>query len=220
MAGPILEGQSDVIAGGVVLAPGRERSWMGPCMRAWLASSESLHPENPGRLIGANMAFHRSVMAKVDAFDPHLGPGALGMGEETLFSYQLRENGFRIDADFSVQVQHAFDVARLTAEGFQRIAVAMGRSEAYLAYHWHGVDVSQAGRKVADAYVRWGVWKVREKFRRRGIPAGLLEGELQARARVAYWEYLGAVRGQSRKYFPRSREENRVGHRELASTVQ
>lgn len=203
MAGPILCGKSDVLAGGVVLAPGRERPWMGPCMRAWLASSEALHPENPGRMIGANMAFHRSVLSVVDCFDPNLGPGALGMGEETLFSYQLIEGGFRIDAALSVQVQHAFDVSRLSATGFREIAFAMGRSEAYLAYHWHGVDVSQATFKVIDAYMRLGVWKFREWFLRRKIASGLVEGVLQARARVAFWTSLRKFRGQARRYFPR-----------------
>lgn len=204
MAAPILDGSSDVLAGGVILAPGRERPWMGPCMRAWLASSEALHPSRPGRVIGANMAFHRRVLACVDRFDPSLGPGALGMGEETLFSYQLIEKGFRIDPAFGVQVQHAFDVSRLSVCGFQKIAHAMGRSEAYLAYHWHGVDVSQASMKIADAYLRLGVWKVRGWVRRRSVPPGLLEGELQARARVAYWCHLRVLKGERRKYFPRS----------------
>jgi glycosyltransferase involved in cell wall biosynthesis len=203
MASPILEGTSEVLAGGVVLAPGRERSWMGPCMRAWLASSESLNPEGPGRMIGANMAFHRSVLSVVSCFDPELGPGALGMGEETLFSYQLTERGIRIDAAFGVQVQHAFDVSRLSAAAFFQIARSMGKSEAYLAYHWHGVDVSLANWKVLDAYARWCVWKIRGWMRRATVPAGLLEGELQARARIAYWLHLRCLRGSRRKYFPR-----------------
>ncbi len=204
MAAPILEGRSEVLAGGVVLAPGRERSWMGPCMRAWLASSEGLHPERPGRMIGANMAFHRSVLCAVSSFDPALGPGALGMGEETLFSFQLEESGFRIDAVAGVHVQHAFDVSRLSAGGFLQIARAMGKSEAYIAYHWHGVDVSRAAWKVLDAYARLCVWKVRGWMRRATVPAGLLEGELQAHARVAYWTYLRDLPGQARKYFPRN----------------
>jgi glycosyltransferase involved in cell wall biosynthesis len=203
MAAPILDGSSDALAGGVVFAPGRERSWMGPCMRAWLASTEALNPQSPGRMIGANMAFHRSLVAAVDCFDSNLGPGALGMGEETLFSYQLIEQGYRIDSAFGVQVQHAFDVARLTVAGFRRIARSMGRSEAYLAYHWHGIETGGAHWRVLDAYARLAVWKVRSWFRRPQIPGGLLEGELQALARVAYWTYLRSLKGRKRVYFPR-----------------
>jgi glycosyltransferase involved in cell wall biosynthesis len=217
MVSPILEGSSEVLAGGVVFAPGRERAWMGPCMRAWLASSEALNPGNPGRMIGANMAFHRRVIGAVDEFDACLGPGALGMGEETLFSYQLIEKGFRIDPAFGVQVQHAFDVSRLSAGGFQQIAAAMGRSEAYLAYHWHGVDVSGALWKVADAYLRWGVWRVRGWIQRRSVPRGLLEGELQARARIAYWGALRALQGERRKYYPRKGEGLPAVPREVAA---
>ncbi len=49
-------------------------------------------------MVGANMVFHRRVLSKVPGFDTDLGagPGSLGFGEETLFSRQLTEAGFRI----------------------------------------------------------------------------------------------------------------------------
>jgi glycosyltransferase involved in cell wall biosynthesis len=57
MVAPIAQGRMDAVAGGVCLAFGRKREWMGRCLRTWLASSEGLSEGRPGRMIGANMAF-------------------------------------------------------------------------------------------------------------------------------------------------------------------
>lgn len=189
MTRPILQGELDAVAGGVRLGKGLERSWMGTCHRSWLASSEGLDPKKPGRMIGANMAFHRRVLAKVDRFDSQLGPGALGMGEETLFSYQLESAGFRLGAALDVVVEHDFDEGRLNRVSFERIAKAMGRSEAYIAYHWHGIDSRNKYWRVLDAYLRWISWCVRGWFVR-GVPNGLLERRLQACSRIAYWRWF------------------------------
>ncbi len=199
MVTPIRDGRMDAVAGGVRLAFGRRRSWMGRCLRQWFASSEGLSEGRPGRMIGANMAFHRRVLGSNARFDPVLGPGALGMGEETLFSYQIEKTGFVIGSAFDVVVDHAFDSSRLCPEGLKRLACAMGRSEAYIAHHWHGVDSSAALSKRADARLRLAYWRCRARLQSR-VPPGLLEGELQALARVQYWKFLSQIRATPRKY--------------------
>ena len=199
MVTPIQQGRMDAVAGGVQLAFGRKREWMGRCLRSWLASSEGLSEGRPGRMIGANMAFHRRVLSSMVRFDPVLGPGALGMGEETLFSYQIEQLGFVIGSAFDVVVEHAFDCGRLCPSGFAKLACSMGRSEAYIAHHWHGVDTRGAFWKRVDALLRLAYWKCRARAQRK-VPPGLLEGELQALARVHYWSFLSEIRLCKRKY--------------------
>jgi len=201
MVTPIQQGRMDAVAGGVTLAFGRKREWMGPCVRSWLASSEGLCEGRPGRMIGANMAFHRRVLSSKARFDPVLGPGALGMGEETLFSYQVEKGGFVIGSAFDVVVEHAFDCGRLCPAGLAKLACSMGRSEAYIAHHWHGVDAGGAFWKRADALLRLAYWRCRARLQKR-VPPGLLEGELQALARVHYWNFLNKIRSCKRKYAP------------------
>jgi len=199
MVAPIKSGACDAVAGGVRLAPGRSRPWMGTCLRAWFASSEALNVERPGRLIGANMAFHRRVLDAARGFDPVLGPGALGMGEETLFSLQIERAGYRIASAFDVVVDHAFDTSRLCPAGLSAIAYAMGRSEAYIAHHWHGVDARSCNSMILNAKLRFMYWKGRSRLQR-AAPPGLLESRLQAESRVHYWQFLKQIRFSGRKY--------------------
>lgn len=199
MLAPIKNGVCDAVAGGVRLAPGRSRHWMGACLRAWFASSEALNVQRPGRLIGANMAFHRRVLNGAPEFDAALGPGALGMGEETLFSYQIARSGYRIASAFDVVVDHVFDTSRLCPAGLAAIAYSMGRSEAYIAHHWHGTDSNNCNSFILGAKVRLLYWKIRSRLQK-SVPPGLMERRLQALARVHYWQFLKLIRSSPRKY--------------------
>jgi glycosyltransferase involved in cell wall biosynthesis len=219
MVRPIQEGRMDAVAGGVCLAFGRKREWMGRCLRSWLASSEGLSDGRPGRMIGANMAFHRRVLSSKVRFDPVLGPGALGMGEETLFSYQIEKCGFVIGSAFDVVVEHAFDCGRLCPSGFAKLAYSMGRSEAYIAHHWHGVDTRGAFWKRADALLRLAYWRCRARVQRK-VPPGLVEGELQALFRVHYWNFLHQIRSCKRKYFADEPRKRDMAEKSLDATVR
>jgi len=75
----------------------------------------------------------------------------------------------------------------------------MGRSEAYIAHHWHGVDADGALWKRADALLRLTYWRCLARAQKK-VPPGLLEGELQALARVHYWNFLNQIRLSKRKY--------------------
>jgi glycosyltransferase involved in cell wall biosynthesis len=134
---PILDGTADAVAGCIQPGPGLARPWMGAAHRAWLPGcTETLDPLKPGRLVGANMAFSRSVFEKVPAFDVELGPGALGFGEETLFSEQLKIAGYRIATAFDAIVEHHFSEDRLSERALFDKARRLGWSDAYLAHHW------------------------------------------------------------------------------------
>jgi glycosyltransferase involved in cell wall biosynthesis len=131
----ILRGESDAIAGGVQIPPELLQG-ISAIHPAWLASTGDLNAAEPGRLVGANMAFGRRVLGRVPEFDVELGPGALGFHDETLFSLQLGRAGYRLSAALDVVVEHHFDPARLDRQGVLGIAERAGRSEAYVDYHW------------------------------------------------------------------------------------
>lgn len=135
MCAPILAGESDALAGGVRIAKHLERPWMEAEHRLWMAHTESLSNSN-FEMVGANMSFGRHILSKVPAFDPELGPGASGLGDDTLMHLQIVRAGYRVRLQQDVSVEHHFDPSRLRREAFLRRAEAMGRSLGYLAYHW------------------------------------------------------------------------------------
>lgn len=139
MSDPILKGVADAVGGGVIFPPEHAAALSkGPLLsrHGWFASTKELDPQHPARMVGANMAFHRRVLSKVPQFDVELGAGALGSGEETLFSFQLAAAGFKIVGALDDTVEHHFDLERLTGEGLLDLARKMGRSHAFLFHHW------------------------------------------------------------------------------------
>jgi glycosyltransferase involved in cell wall biosynthesis len=137
----LLNDKCDAVTGQITLAPHLLRPWMTATHRWWLASSDEARPHEGSReLIGANMGFHRSVLERVPAFDPELGPGGLGLGEDTLFGWQLVEAGFKIGYAPRAAVVHQLDVSRLRRTCWLGDARKRGRSDAYCCYHWEQVD--------------------------------------------------------------------------------
>jgi glycosyltransferase involved in cell wall biosynthesis len=135
---PIVSGDADAVAGGVAIPAHLQRPWMTGLHRSMLASTERLDPNHPSEMVGANMAFSRAVLQKVPRFDTELGPGAMGFGDETLFSWQLVRAGFRLKGALDVAVEHHFDPDRLSRASFLNAARLHGRSNGYLKYHWAG----------------------------------------------------------------------------------
>ncbi len=146
---PIWLGRAEVVAGGVAIAPHLHRAWMTPRLRSFLSSTELLDASHPEWVVASNLAVARRVLERVPAFDPALGPGALGFEDEVLFSWQAREAGYRVVGALSPPVEHWFDAARLTRGSLVRYLLAHGRSKGYVAYHWQHVD---------DAHPTWRRW--------------------------------------------------------------
>jgi glucosyl-dolichyl phosphate glucuronosyltransferase len=135
MTGPLARGEFDASVGRIELAADLLRPWMTGMHKWWLAAPE------PGQvpkveLIGASMAFHRRVLDRVPEFDTELGPGALGFGDDGLFSWQLEEAGFRIGEAPEALVTHHPDPSRLLRSSWLSAARSRGRTEAYQLYHW------------------------------------------------------------------------------------
>jgi glycosyltransferase involved in cell wall biosynthesis len=138
----LLNDGCDAVTGQITLAPHLLRPWMTGTHRWWLASSHDakLH-EGSRELIGANMGFRRSVLERVREFDPELGPGALGLAEDTLFGWQLVQAGLKVVYAPKACAVHCPDASRLRRANWLNEARKHGRGDAYLAYHWKHVDV-------------------------------------------------------------------------------
>lgn len=137
MCEPILTSRADAVAGGVRLAPHLLRPWMNHTHRAWLASTaDYLSPTEPSEMCGANMAISRHTLERIGGFDPDLGPGVTGGGEETILSWQIRKAGFRLIGLLDVVVEHHPDPERLLYRNWIKTAQLKGETRAYQRHHW------------------------------------------------------------------------------------
>lgn len=135
MCKPILSGEADAVAGSARLNNTSLRNCVPDEILKWFEWDFSNIP-SPGTLVGGNMAFSRHVLDKVPEFDPQLGPGALGFGDDTLFAMQLEASGFKIANAGPVFVRHNFDEDRLKWPALVARAVGAGRAWAYIHHHW------------------------------------------------------------------------------------
>jgi glycosyltransferase involved in cell wall biosynthesis len=143
MASPLINGECDAVQGRVEVAPDLLRPWMEPMHQVWLATPSASFGA-PLEFVGANMGFRRAVLDRVPAFDPELGPGASGFGEESLFSWQLCEAGFRLISVPEAVVVHHPDSLRLLRPHWLSAARSRGRGSAYFFYHWEHGDPNRA----------------------------------------------------------------------------
>jgi len=166
LARPIVAEECDAVSGSVKIAAHLRRAWMTPLHESWLAATDYLNPACPETAVGANMAFHRRVLKRVPKFDPDLGPGRLGLWEDTLFSLQIRQAGYALRMAATALVEHHFDADRLERLAFLKRARAEGRSSAYVAWHWKHEQRTRSRRKIAQWYIhllakrltRWSQW--------------------------------------------------------------
>jgi glucosyl-dolichyl phosphate glucuronosyltransferase len=155
LAVPLLVRKCDAVTGNVTIAAHLQRPWMTSIHRGWLASSrEAQVPNGLISLVGANMGFHRSVLEQVPSFDPDLGAGAIGSGEDTLFGLQLAEAGYRIEFVADARASHHFDVERLKHRRWLSDAAKRGRTEAYIFYHWEHREIVGAARRRLSYWIR------------------------------------------------------------------
>lgn len=132
---PISEGLQ-AVSGSVKMGKDLVRPWMTERHRVMFAETMPIPADGKVLLTGANMAFSRDVLKKVPAFDPELGAGALGFCEETLFSEQLLHAGFKIGRAEESRVIHWFQPDRLQRASMLKAAHNLGKSLAYMRYHW------------------------------------------------------------------------------------
>jgi hypothetical protein len=166
----------------------------------YLASLKFSKAQVAGVMIGANMAFSRCVLTNVPRFDVELGPGALGFGDDKLFSWQIQEAGNQITgAGEEGVVEHHFEPSRLTRDNFLKRAAGEGRSNAYLYYHWLHSDLRYVRLRLARNRMRLNLLRRRRRAEC-AAPEGCPEWELDLVERVAFGEqYLREAR-RERQY--------------------
>ena len=172
MTRPIMEDEADAVAGWVRLAPYLNHSAMNPQTAALLAATTGqIDPNAPERLVGANMAVHRRVFDVISGFDVELGPGQLGLEEDTLFSLQIRHLGMRIVGAPDVVVEHRPGKDRITREALRQAAERVGRSDAYVSYHWrHQGSRARSSAGLVDATLRLLLRRSVTQVPERGLP--------------------------------------------------
>ena len=207
MIRPMREGRADAVAGKVVLHESLHRPWMEPMHRVALASTEFLNESDPGVMFGASMGFRRSVRERVPAFDPELGAGAIGAGEETLFAWMLQAAGYRLTAAFDAPVVHVPSDDRLGRAAFLDSARRIGRSLTYIEYHWRHLPRSawtHAG--VPSPRLTLLLYRVRLALLRRMRRSdasrvdGIAPWEYTWVRRISRIEYFLEITGSSRNY--------------------
>jgi len=159
MCDPIVHGKADAVSGGVRLAPNLLRPWMTWMHRSWLASTEWFSSATAQSMVGANMAFSRAVLQRVPHFDPELGPGATGFGDDTLFASQLLAAGYRIHDCMNVCIEHHFEPSRLRRESWLSAARRRGESLAYIQHHWEHLACRFDGFKLLRATAKYATWR-------------------------------------------------------------
>lgn len=159
---PLLSGQADAATGPMRLAPHLERPWIGVMHRRWLAVEVEAEREEEtgfsGFAIGANMAFRREVLSRVPGFDPELGPGANGFGDDTLFGFQLVEAGYKF-ASVPLRAEHHFLPNRLMRANFLSHARKLGKSSAYIDHHWEHSQTRLPRLHLAKKILQLALWR-------------------------------------------------------------
>ena len=203
-----VQDRADAVVGKILLADHLARPWLSRMQKRLLAAPDDPSDETV-ELIGANMGFRRSILSKISGFDPELGPGAIGFGEETLFSKQLVRAGFKLKFARDAVVVHRPDESRLQRRAWLDTARKMGNKQAYLLYHWEHVDIRAPRLRC--------VWNLLKLHLRRFLqPPPPLESEGVPAWEMGYTETIETCRQfclerrRSRNYSLRGLEKRRA----------
>lgn len=196
---PVLLDQADAVMGSISLPPHLEKPWMEIAHKNMLASTTGVEARSEFTLIGANMAFSKAILARVPYFDVELGPGALGFMDDSFFSMQLRDAGYRLALALDAEVIHHFDESRLLRASFHSRALNQGRSEAYVAYHWKHHTPTQLHTHLMRQWLRLYYYR----FSRRGQhpwPDGMPEWESGILWEIGFDQQMLIERRRARNY--------------------
>jgi len=188
--------QVNVVAGKVILPDDRLRPWMTRTHRKWLASTEAIEPNE---LVGANMAFARSVLNQVPQFDVELGAGATGFGEESLFARQLIEAGQQIVYSDSGVVTHFFNEQRLSRSEWLINASKRGYTKAYIAHHWEHRIINNPLYHYVRYMLKVLYWRIKNPDCYRSVE-GCAAEELYLVRTLSFYERYMIEKRRSRNY--------------------
>ena len=149
-----------------------------------------------GTLFGVNMVVRAEVFQKVGGFSPELGPGAIGVWEDTEISLRMREAGCRMLYAPQVLVRHQWARGRLTKSFLRKRLFGQGRVLAY--YEDLPVSLFRFGLYVVKDTILQELKALRYLCLRR--PVAALRHQLESRARAGlFWQHWLFSRGVPRK---------------------
>ena len=136
MQAVLLEYSADAIQGRILLdCEGGHPDWLDHYLGltvGWRDCSGQV-VELQGTLCGTNMIVRAEVFRKLGGFSPELGPGVIGLGEDTEFSLRMRQAGCRLLYAPQILIWHRLPRTRLTRPFIRKRFFQQGRAEAYLA---------------------------------------------------------------------------------------
>ena len=151
--------------------------------------------EFDGTLCGTNMIVRAEIFQKSGGFAPELGPGGLGMWEDTEVSLRMRQVGCRMIYAPQILVRHQWPKERLTKSFLRSRFFGQGRAQAY--YEALPVSFLRFGLYVVKETVLgelaalWHLWA--------GRPAQALQCQCDARSQAGFfWQHWLFKRGVSR----------------------
>jgi glycosyltransferase involved in cell wall biosynthesis len=201
MTEPILSGTAQCVAGRIELPSHLCKDWMDAFHRSQLGERIYNGSRSTPVMVGANMAFSRDVLSQVPSFDPELGPGQLGYGDDTLFSLQCAEAGFHIACgDERSTVFHHCDPGRTERSAYIERAINVGRASAYIAYHWQHEHVHRCLPKLMQAWLGLQYIRTRTLPSRYRQHVPICSAEFTQLSKVAYLRQWLRERQRIRKY--------------------
>jgi len=126
----------DAVQGRIVLqCEGGHPAWLDPFLGLTIGWREDADEftDLKGTLCGSNMIVKADVLKRVGAFLPDLGPGAIGLGEETELTLRMRAAGYKLGFAPQILTWHHLPKERLTRSFIRRRFFQQGRAEAYYA---------------------------------------------------------------------------------------
>jgi GT2 family glycosyltransferase len=144
-----------------------------------------------GTLCGTNMVFRADVFRKINGFLPELGPGVIGLGEETELNLRMRKAGCRLLYAPQVLIWHRLSRKRLTSAFIRQRFFQQGRAQAYYV-------------RLPAPLLRFGLWVVKETIVNEvaaigqlcaGRPALALRSQCEARSHAGFFGSTGSSRG-------------------------
>jgi GT2 family glycosyltransferase len=149
-----------------------------------------------GTLCGTNMIVRAEVFEKVGGFAPELGPGGLGMWEDTEISLRIHQVGCRMIYAPQILVRHPWSQDRLTKSFLRSRYFGQGRAQAY--YAELPVSLFRFGLYVIKETVFQEVAAIWHLFAGRSATA--LTCQCQARSHAGFlWQHWLFKRGVCRK---------------------
>lgn len=137
-------------------------------------------------LTGANMSFKRRVFEDVGCFDPRLGPGAAGLGEDTEYSIRIRKAGFKIGYTPHAIVYHELNPNRYGRKFNRMVEYRKGLSRSI--YRRDSIPLRLVPNLLANC-MRYGLYRLVGATQK----AATTEGRI-----MKYWGHLvGKARGVS-----------------------